>query len=431
MVADFRPLRALRFQPGAGDPADLIAPPYDVVSAAAKAALYARSEHNIARIDYGEEFPGDDGSANRYTRARDLLRAWSEAGVLAADPEARFYVYDQEFSVGGTAYRRRALFGRLRLEEWEKGIVLPHERTLAAAKADRLELLRATHVHLSPVMALYRNAWAGPIVEDGALGPPALDATPSAGERHVLRPVAGRLAATAIEDRLAASRLYVADGHHRYETALFYRDERKALATSWSGEEGENFVLAALIDVGDLGLVVLPIHRIVELAGPKTDLTGQVGRYFAVEEVAQSYDAASLRRLGDLVTEAGKRSVAFGAIGLRAGCLHLLTARDRAAIDALVPQDHAAVWRALDVNALHHVVLPVLADEASRAVQFTDDAAEVLEAVRTGANTVGFLLNPTGVDQVLDCADAGERMPEKSTFFYPKLATGVLMYPMG
>jgi uncharacterized protein (DUF1015 family) len=428
-VADFQPLRALRYGGAAGDPSDLIAPPFDVVTAADKAALYARSPHNIARIDYGDDQPGDDVTSNRYTRARDLIAAWTASGILERDPAPRFYVYDQEFGLAGATLRRRALFGRLRLEEWEKGIILPHERTLAAAKADRLELLRATNVHVSSIMALYRDESGAPLVDDSQLATPVLDARPRSGERHLLRPVLDA-AAPRVQATLAERRLYVADGHHRYETALNYRNERRAAAEHWTGDEPENFVIAAVIDIDDPGLRVLPIHRIVTLPARPIDLIAAASRHFSVEEVATSYDDAGLRRLQERVATAAKSGAAFGAIGLRPRYLHLVTARDKAAIDALVPQDHAPVWRGLDVNVLHHAVLPALADTATLSLQFTDDAAAVLDACIADERNLGFLLNPTGVREVLDCADAGEKMPEKSTFFYPKLATGVLMYPM-
>jgi uncharacterized protein (DUF1015 family) len=429
-VVDFRPLRALRYQPAAGDPSGLIAPPFDVVSAADKAALYARSPNNIARIDYGEDQPGDDAASNRYTRARDLIGAWVASGVLGRDETPRIYVYDQEFTLAGETLRRRALFGRIRLEEWEKGIVLPHERTLAAAKADRLELLRATNTHVSAVMTLYRNDDGAPIVTDTDLEAPVLDARPREGERHLLRRVS-EAAAARIQARLADTRLYIADGHHRYETALNYRNERRAAASVWSGDEGANFVMSALIDINDAGLRVLPIHRILTLAGPASDLLARAGRFFDVEAVAASYDDAALSLLGERLAAAGKHTTAYATIGLDGGGgLHLLTLRDRAAVDALVPQDRAPVWRSLDVSVLHHALLPQFGDEASLSLLFNDNASRVRDAVRENANTVGILMNPTGVEEVLDCADLGERMPEKSTFFYPKLATGMLLYPM-
>src|SRR4051794_10701193 len=260
-MADFQPFHALRYNPAvAGDPAALVAPPYDVVSPAQLADLHGRSEFNISRIDNGEQRPGDGASDNRYTRAGAEVGDWIARGALLRDPQARLYVYDQEFELHGRRLRRRAIFGRLRAEEWEKGIVLPHEYTGAEAKQDRLNLLRATRVHLSPIMAMYESP-PSPLYAESDLGAPVLDAV-LPGERHTLRPLSDAAAAR-VATYLGDRRLYIADGHHRYETGINYRNEVRDRAASWSGEEPENFVLAAIIDVAEPGLVVLPTHRLL------------------------------------------------------------------------------------------------------------------------------------------------------------------------
>jgi len=251
-VADFRPFPALRYNPDvAGKASDLIAPPYDVVSSEQAAALRARSSHNISIVDYGEARPGDTASDNRYARARTEIARWLVERALVRDERPRLYVYDQVFSLRGETRKRRTVFGRLRLEEWEKGIVLPHEHTRSAAKADRLELLRATRVHLSPIMGMYRSPTSKPLTDEGDFGPVLLDAV-LPGERHVLRPL-GPEAAAYLQRHLENEKLYIADGHHRYETALNYRNERRDASPGWSGDEPENFVLAAVVDIDDPG----------------------------------------------------------------------------------------------------------------------------------------------------------------------------------
>jgi uncharacterized protein (DUF1015 family) len=430
-VADFRPLAALRYNlDRAGDASSLIAPPYDVVTGEEAAAVRNRSLYNVARVDYGETLPGDSEAENCYTRAHRRLQDWAAAGILLRDGP-RFYLYDQEFAVGGRQYRRRAIFGRLRLEEWEKGIVLPHEHTRAAAKEDRLRLLRATRVSMSPIMALCRNTTGRPLAEFKDAGPVLLSARLS-GERHVLRPLSDQAGAR-IQDAVAGERLYVADGHHRYETALFYRNERRdAAGAAWTGEEPENFVLAAVIEVDDPGLVVLPSHRLVRM--PPGDRSADLAaRLQGLFEVRDAGDAARAEDIAGLLAEmraAARAGPAFGSIGLRPGRLHLITARDPSAVAALVPAGHAEVWRRLDVNVLHHALFPALGNlSRPEEMEFTEDAGEAAQAVASGEWDLALLLNPTPVDQVLACADAGERMPQKSTYFYPKLATGVLMYP--
>src|SRR3954470_9351397 len=252
-MVDFRPLSALRYDPSvAGDASHLIAPPYDVVSDADRAALQARSPYNISRVDY---------PANAdYAQSRRDIEEWLAAGVLTRDPVPDLYVYDQEFVVHGETHRRRGVFGRLRLEEFEKGIVLPHEATGAAAKADRLRLLQATRVHLSPIMAMYQDVTP---IADADLGVPVLDAV-LPGERHTLRPVRPEVA-QAFCHALHDKKLYIADGHHRYETGINYRNEIRDKATTWTGEEPENFIIAAVVDAADPGLVILPTHRLLKL----------------------------------------------------------------------------------------------------------------------------------------------------------------------
>ena len=430
-VADFRPFPALRYNPDvAGKASDLIAPPYDVVSSEQAAALRARSSHNISIVDYGEARPGDTASDNRYARARTEIARWLVERALVRDERPRLYVYDQVFSLRGETRKRRTVFGRLRLEEWEKGIVLPHEHTRSAAKADRLELLRATRVHLSPIMGMYRSPTSKPLTDEGDFGPVLLDAV-LPGERHVLRPL-GPEAAAYLQRHLENEKLYIADGHHRYETALNYRSERRDASPGWSGDEPENFVLAAVVDIDDPGLVVLPTHRLVKIAGViREDLSRRLELAFEVLDAGDARAPADVDRLVAMMAELAHRGGVFGAVGLAPGRLHLITVADEAAVRRRIPSDHAQAWRRLDVNVLHHALLPLLgARQRPEDVEFTEDAHEAAAEVTSGSWDVALLLNATPVDQVLACANAGERMPQKSTYFYPKLATGMVMYPL-
>jgi uncharacterized protein (DUF1015 family) len=419
-MVDFRPLEALRYNPAiAGDAANLVAPPYDVVSDADRAALHARSAYNVSRIDYPE---GAD-----YALARLDIEQWLTAGVLTRDSIPDLYVYDQEFRAGEAMLRRRTVFGRLRLEEWEKGIVLPHEITGAAAKADRLALLEATHVHLSPIMAMYKDVQP---IADADLLPAVLDAV-LPEERHTLRPVRPE-AADAFCAALSDQKLYVADGHHRYETGINYRNEVRAAAkTPWSGEEPANFILAGLVSITDPGLVILPTHRLIKLPSRENGLRiGPLARFFELEPIGPINDA-NLRVLESRMTVAAKNGSAFGAVGLEPGQLHLITPRDLETVIARTPKDHKREWRQLDVTILAHAVLPAIGfDNAPEHIDYHEDASHVAEAVASGAWDMAFLVNPTPFEQVIACAEVGERMPRKTTFFFPKLGTGVVMLPM-
>jgi uncharacterized protein (DUF1015 family) len=428
-MADLQPFRALRYNPAvAGDAANLVAPPYDVVAGNARLDLYARSPYNIARVDYGEDRLDIDKSLDHYALAARELQTWLAGGVLVHDAEPRLYVYDQEFELAGETRRRRAVFGALRLEEWEKGIVLPHEVTGAGAKLDRQRLLEATATHLSPIMGLYKPDGMHGLLDDGAEAP-VLDAVlPDA--RHTLRPLS-REAASRFTAALAERMVYVADGHHRYETSLTYRDERRAAAGSWTGDEPFNFVLAGLIAADDPGFVVLPTHRLLRLPDRADDLTGDLGGLFDVAPMGEA-TPENVEALDAKMADLGRNGPVFGSIGLQRGQLHLLAPKNLEAAIARTPADHTDAWRALDVTVLAYAVLPDLGyDGAPEHIDYSEHGLHALEAVESGGFDAALLLNATTIEQVIAVSETGDRMPRKSTFFYPKLATGVVMLPMG
>lgn len=398
-----------------------------MIDARQRAALLERSPYNVVRLELSAGGVGAS-DPSPYQAAARTLREWRETGVLVQDRTPSFYVYTQEFDHEGARRRRTALLGRLRLEPWSTGVVRPHEETGRAAKEDRLQLLRHLRANVSPLLALYRDP-AGRLREAiGPLGMPALEATTPDGERHTLYVISDD-AVGLVSAALRETTLYMADGHHRYETALAYRDECRARAASWSGEEPENFVLAALVAAEDPGLVLLPTHRLVRPASMPDDLIARLSRLFDIEDATpKSYDGTALLRLLARLAAAGRSGAAFGALGLEEGRLHLLRLRDTAAARALMPAGSRA-WQSLDVNVLEYAVLrDALAMDRSGQVEYTEDAQRAFEEVETGRWPLAFLLNPTPVDQVLAVADAGERMPRKSTYFSPKLATGLVLY---
>lgn len=433
-MADVRPFRALRYDPAvAGDPSRLVAPPYDVIGPDEQRRLYEASPYNVVRLEYGEERPDDAPGGDRYSRAAADLRRWRAEGALVLDERPRCYLYEQEFTHEGRR-RRRALMAAVRLEPWERGVILPHERTLPKPKEDRLRLLRSVRANISPVFGLYRDgaALAGLIEPEGT---PLLEATTPDGQRHRLFALPERNHA-AIAEAFSRRAIYVADGHHRYETALAYRDERRAQTAQWTGEEPENFVLMALVAADDPGLVVLPAHRVLRPPVVPHDLMPRLSRFFDIDDVTpRSWDGTALLRLLARLAATGRKTVAFGALGLEEQRQHLLRLTSFSAAEPLLPADKPAVWKRLDVAVLQHVVLKACLgiDESAVAegevVSYTEDAEQARLAVERGRARLAFLLNPTPVEHILAVADAGERMPQKSTYFYPKLATGLVMYP--
>jgi uncharacterized protein (DUF1015 family) len=429
-MADVRPFRALRYDPAHADPALAIAPPYDVISSELQADLYGRSDYNVVRIEYGEQRPSDGGAGNRYTRAAHDIDAWLGSGVLTRDESPAIYAYRQEFEWGGQEYTRTAWFAAVRLEEWEKGVVKPHEHTLSGPKADRLDLLRAARTQISPVYCLFR-------ARQGASPMSAVDGEPlydfeADGQRHVVSAVRDVAEQRRFAAHLAECDVYIADGHHRYETALNYRNEARARASSWTGEEPENFVLMALTDAADPGLLVLPTHRIVTPPAFPDDALDRIARFFDVTPAA-AQRGDRLASLVEHIGHAGSGTTAFGVAGLTRKARHLLVLRDRAGIEALMPSGEPEPWKRLDVSVLQYGIIEhvfgidAAALASGAAVSYTQDPVEAVEAIDAERTRVAFVLNATPVAQVLAVADAGGRMPQKSTYFYPKLPTGLVM----
>jgi uncharacterized protein (DUF1015 family) len=430
-VPEVLPFRALRYDATVvGDVGAALSPPFDVIDADEQRALHERAPYNVVRLELGDDRTGDGEKDNRYTRAAATLAEWRRAGALVQDGKASFYVYKHQFAHEGRK-RRTVLFARVRLEPWEAGSVRPHELTGHAPKEDRLQLLRHLRTNVSPIWSLYRD-------RDGAIGrlldgerAPLIETSPTDNERHTLAAISDTLQVERIAAALRERPLYIADGHHRYETALAYRDECRAAASDWTGDEPENFVMVALSAIEDPGLVLLPTHRLVRPPSMPRDIIERLEHYFRVDDVTpKSYDGIALHRMMARVTASGAQGTAFGALGLEEGRLHLLTLAGAEAARTLMPADHSDAWKALDVSVLEHAVLREtlgVTDDGSGSIAYTDDAQGALREVESGRWPLAFLLNATRVDQVLAIADADEKMPRKSTYFYPKIATGLVM----
>ena len=427
-MAELQPLRALRFDASLGL-ASLICPPFDTISPELQRSLYQRSPHNIVRIELGLEEPGDSEADNRHLRAASALNQWRASDILRLDDAPAFYAYDQYFQRGGRQFRRRALFARLRLEPWQANVVRPHERTFAPPIEDRLLLLRATRCNTSPVFLLYRDA-EGRIASllESAQGESLADFSDDSGQRHHLWPIADADIQKAIAGAFRSQTLYVADGHHRYETALAYRDECRGAGNIQSPDfSGESFALVALTAADDPGLLILPVHRLVHA---QTSLEATLSKLLPI------FDAEPMPSLESLLAEMAERGRLTTAVGLIAADspeLYLLTLLDRDAAADLMPADMRPAWRSLDAAVARYVIVQhaLQIEEGAiaygQAVHNTEDAEEALRQVRGNHYRYAILLNPVRPDQVMTVADAGQPMPQKSTFFYPKLPTGLML----
>ena len=436
-MPDIRPFRALRYDPATvADLALVVAPPYDVIDAAEETRLLERHPANVVRLDKPSEQPGDEAD-DRYRRAARTLAGWRSDGTFRKDPHPSLYVYEQAYRVPGTDVTRtqRGFFGRLRLHAFDEGAVLPHERTMSGPKEDRYKLLRATGVNTSPVVAIYDDpSGSGSRVLDAATARVAdVDLTDDDGVRHRLWAIEadgdGAVTVAPLLDAASRGPVTIADGHHRYETALRYRDERR-MSRSCEEDPAFDYILTLFIDAAAEPLTILPTHRIVRGLGDDgaAALLDRLEDLFEVErdidqaELRERFDAAGLARGGD-----GR----FGAWTRAGGAL--LTARRRA-FDSLLP-DGGAALRSLDVSLLGAALerLAGIDSEAvaAGAIEYTKSAGEAIERVEAGLDgaDAAFLLEPTPVAAVLAVAADGDVMPQKSTYFYPKALTGLVINP--
>ena len=434
-MADFRPFKSLTYnlerlratpESGAGL-AEVLTEPYDKITPAMQATYYDRHAHNIVRIILGREEAGDDDQRNRYTRAAEFLHAWEHEGVLVRHERPAIFDYKQTFQVGSRTLTRRALIGRVRLSRPEEGKVLPHERTLSKPKADRLNLLRHTRAHFGQIFLLHPGN--GSEFEAPRMGATLLAAwEDETGIAHRLAAIDTAAALAAIKGVLDPMTFYIADGHHRYETSLNYREEMREQYPNHSTDAPFEFTMATLVAMDDPGMVVLPTHRLVHQVAnfDPHALRHGLTEWFELEP-AVGLDALLAR-----MAQAGRADHWLGMF-LPPGeftVLKLRCDRDRKPLFAGQPP----LWDSLDVAILHTMVLDKLLgiDEArlreESNLHYLREAAPGVERVRAGEAQALFLLNPTPVRSVQAIANARSRMPQKSTDFYPKLPTGMTIY---
>jgi len=434
-LADIRPFHGTHYNPAqVADPAAVICPPYDIITPRLQQQLYEASDHNFVRVEHGREFPQDRDTDNKYTRAAATLARWLEEGVLTTDKTPALYIDEHRFQYRGKTYRRRSLDCLVRLEEWDSRVVRPHEATFSRARSDRLDMLWALSANTSPIMTLYEDA-AGRIAEAlaaAARGQPLFDFDSGGGEGHKLWAATDKETIGHIRSGLADCPLYIADGHHRYESALTYRRERRACDEPSPGDRPYDFVMMNLVDFADPGLVILPAHRLVRgLPRPvREGLLAALPDVFGVAETAldESDPAQQIER--SLAGPADEARIAV--LGLKPGRLVTLTLRDFEAVAAMFPAFHAPLYRRLDVSIVDHVLLEELLglphDAPGASVDYTHDIAEAAAWVAAGDYQLAFIINPVKSSVLKTIADEGDRMPLKSTYFYPKIPAGLLLY---
>jgi uncharacterized protein (DUF1015 family) len=444
-MALVRPFRAFRYNPELAPLERVLTQPYDKISPAQQEKYYSADPHNLIAVEKGRTSPSDSPQDNVYTRAAAALKDWISKSVVKQDPDPAFYAYSQEFQVPGTSERRtrRGFIGAGKLEDYSAGVIFRHEHTLSGPKADRLELLRHTHTHTGQLFFLYSDSQ---LTVDSILNEvqssqsPVAQLTDEYGVIHRLWIISdpGRIAS--IQKAMADQKLVIADGHHRYETSLNYRNEARARAGKRNPDAPYEFSMMTFINTRSEGLTILPTHRVV--ANLRGFSWSNVRRYlepwfatevfpFPDESQRQQAQAKFLERL-----TAAKEQRAIGIYPKSepaSRAFYVLTLRPQAEIAQILP-GLSALQRQLDVVLLHQGILePVLgitphAVTAEANLTYEREASAAIDAVDRGAAQIVFLLNPVDVELVMKVATAGEVMPQKSTDFYPKLLSGITMY---
>jgi uncharacterized protein (DUF1015 family) len=421
LVADVQPLHALHYAlDRVGGLPPVVAPPYDVIDPEQRAALAARSPYNAVEID----LPQPDGDRDMYAHAAHLLADWQAEEIVVRDPEPALWALAQDYTgPDGKAYTRRGFFARVRVEDYGPGRIRPHERTHPGPKEDRLRLTRATRTNLSPIFSLYDDpsgaAWGAlsPHTEDVPWG----EATDEDGTQHRLWRVPDQQAVAAVAEALADTELLIADGHHRYETARVYAEEI-------GGEGGHRYVLMCLVALQDPGLTVFPTHRLL------TTLTDDQ-RVALREAIKRDWEMTEIGA-DDLQPEAAADgTIRVGYLDAHHKRPLMLTLRDPAIADAALP-GMPGPYRRLDTAVLEALLLKgalgMSEDDISHlhGLEYARDTEQARSRVESVDVEAAFFMSPTPVERVRDVAAAGVTMPPKSTYFFPKVLTGMLFNPL-
>jgi uncharacterized protein (DUF1015 family) len=417
------PFRGIRYnQRIVGDLAQVICPPYDVITPEQKRLYYKKSDYNAIRL----EFPEPTG--DRYQRAAITLQQWLKHGILQYDSVSSFYLHDHRFEYSGEKMVRRGLIARVKLEPWGSGIY-PHEETSSKAKSDRLQLMQACRANFSPLFSLYHDSErkVAPILSHVAQKKPLMllqaerSNLPDSNEAHTLWAITDPAIKRELSQFLSSQPIYIADGHHRYETALTYQQERAQEQSNSCklSADGFHYVMMELVEFSEPGLLVLPLHRLVRgiASSILVGLGDQLRNFFVLESIPLKADSCHL-----------PSDSCLGILGLQPGSLVVLRRRRDISLEAMMPGNRSQAYREFGVSILNHIILDAVLSEAKDLdVAYTVDLKEAHQQIKKGKYQLAFLLNPPQPEMVKAVADAQDRMPSKSTYFYPKLPAGLII----
>ena len=432
-MAEIRPFRGVRYNEQlVSDLSAVICPPYDIITPQTAQELYQRSEYNFARLEYGRLLPPGTSPEEKHTHSATTLDEWLGRGVLKIDEVPALYLHDHSFSYRGKEYRRRGILASVRLEEWDKMVIRPHEGTLARAKDDRLSLLWTLEANTSPILTLFDDGGGrvSSLLTLEAQKQPVISLVSDTGDSHSVWAITEPEVIKQIGASLAHQPLYIADGHHRYESALTYQRERRACSGAASGDEEFNFVMMTLVALSDPGLIILSPHRLVRGLSPAilSELKAKLESFFELEELPLS-DPDVWQQVDALIDSQETDQTRFILVGLSPEHLVVLRLRDPGAVRQMIPYFHGELYSKLNVSILDHVILEEMLGLGSgqeNSLAFSYDRQEAVRKISDREYQLAFLLSPVKAELVKAIADGGERMPRKSTYFYPKPPAGLV-----
>lgn len=437
-MPDIRPFRIVHYNDKyAGELRKLITPPYDIISPAEQEAFYRTHELNMIRLVLGKQYPDDTDSNNRYTRAEATLKKWLDDDVLHQDDRPGFAIYRMEFDQPGGGRRSiDGIIALVKVDDYGKGKVLPHEKTYAGPKADQLNLLRACRAHFTPLHGLFNDNNDRVVTEYSRFiqGAPDRETVDATGTVHKIWTLRDEEAISRIRKGLEPASIFIADGHHRYETALAYKNEMIAAGHN-DPDAGHEYVMMYLTAMTHPGLTILPAHRMVrglrDLALGKIE--DALDPYFHIDELCfstENRDEVS-RKLVERIRSYSDVGGKFGMVVQGENCFKLLKLKDFKAVDSLMDADIPSSLRGLDVTILREVImncgLGLDKDNCEGQIEYTPLVSEALDKVLNGEIQISFILNPTRVDQMRAAAELGHKLPHKSTYFFPKLSSGMVI----
>ena len=428
-MADVRPFRGLRYNTEiVGELANIVSPPFDTIPPELQRSLHLRSPYNVVRLEAGERLPSDTDQDNRYTRSAALFADWMDKAIMVREESSAFYLVQHTFRSRDREMSRLELMARVRLEEYERRVVLPHEYTRDEDKRDRLALMEACNANFSPIMCLYRDRERklSSTFRLVMARPPIMDFADAGDQGYRVWKIDDQEQIDGISEALVSRPLYIADGHHRYETALTYRDRTRPgrVGEQDGGDEAFNFMMMSLVEFDDPGLMVLPYHRVLGSLSDETlaRVRDRLSAFFDSESLPGG-GAAGLEKFLDEIELRGKDRLVMGLLDPGVSDRYrLLTQKRGVARDEWSPIGDSEAWILEE-----QVLKPILGDSLGKCIDYVHDSDEASKRVSGGEFQMGFFLKPFPLDLFETIMDVGQRLPPKATFFYPKLPTGLVI----